>query len=277
MYGIGNFLGPPQKPYNPHGNTYNSGWRDHPNLSYVQYPRPYPIYQPYQPPKSSLEELVERLEQSEEKFQDRTKFNSQEIDKKISRLEQVVGRLESHGKLPSQTETNPRENVSAMTLRSGTVIEQQSQEKHDTKKTISAIEASDTNSQEEGDATTQERSLTPEPIESPYVMQPPFPSIFIKQAEEKEILDVKINIPLLKVIRKMPRYAPFLKELCANKRKLPGHENVNLGEHVSTVLTRRFPSKLKDQGMFATPRKIHRISLKEVLSWTNGKKWRKLQ
>ncbi|KAL4309623.1 hypothetical protein GQ457_01G010300 [Hibiscus cannabinus] len=84
-----------------------------------------------------------------------------------------------------------------MTLRSGMVIEQKSQEKHVTKKSASVIEVSDANSQEEGDATTQKRNSMPEPIQSPYVMQPPFPSRFIKQAEEKEILDVEINIPLL--------------------------------------------------------------------------------
>ncbi|KAL4296849.1 hypothetical protein GQ457_12G019510 [Hibiscus cannabinus] len=41
----------------------------------------------------------------------------------MSQLAQTVGRLESQGKLPSQTEANPRENVSAITLWSGTVIE----------------------------------------------------------------------------------------------------------------------------------------------------------
>ncbi|KAL4376329.1 hypothetical protein GQ457_02G033770 [Hibiscus cannabinus] len=133
VYGVGNFLGPPQWPYDPHSNKYNLGWRDHPNLSYVQYPRSLPPPQPYQPPKSSLEELVERLEQSREKFQDQTKFYSQEINEKIIRLEQAVGRLESQGKLPSQNETNPRESASAITLRSGPVIEQSAQKKGDTK------------------------------------------------------------------------------------------------------------------------------------------------
>ncbi|KAL4271958.1 hypothetical protein GQ457_13G030040 [Hibiscus cannabinus] len=188
-------------------------------------------------------------------------------------MEQAVGRLESRGKLPSQTETNPQENLSTMTLRSETVIEQQSQEKHDTKECTSAIEASDANSQEEGDATTQKRNSTPEPIQSPHVMQPPFPSRLIKEdkhAEDKEILNVEISILLLEVIRKMPRYACFLKELCTNKRKLSGHENVNLGKYVSAILTQLFPPKLKDQGLFSIPRKIHRISLKEVLSWTKG-------
>ncbi|KAL4341313.1 hypothetical protein GQ457_08G016340 [Hibiscus cannabinus] len=109
-----------------------------------------------------------------------------------------------------------------MTLRSGMVIEQQSQEKHETKKSTSVIETSDANSQEEGDATTQKRNSTPEPIQPTYVMKYPFPSRFIKQAKEKEILDIETNIPLLDVIQKMPRYAPFLKELCANNRNFTG-------------------------------------------------------
>ncbi|KAL4284201.1 hypothetical protein GQ457_16G015360 [Hibiscus cannabinus] len=49
---VGNFSGPPQRPYNAHSNTYNPGWRDHPNLNYAQNPRQYPTYQPHQPPKA---------------------------------------------------------------------------------------------------------------------------------------------------------------------------------------------------------------------------------
>ncbi|KAK8636611.1 hypothetical protein V6N13_124353 [Hibiscus sabdariffa] len=89
-----------------------------------------------------------------------------------------------------------------------------------------------------------------------------------KQAEEKEILDifrkVEINMPFLEVIWKVPRYAHFLKELFTNKRKLFEHEKVNLGEHVSAVLTRRLPPKLKDQGMFAIPCKIGKVGIKSL-------------
>ncbi|XP_017629135.1 uncharacterized protein LOC108472132 [Gossypium arboreum] len=99
---VGSFSGPPQRLHNPHSNTYNPGWRDHPDFSYGQnqrsnqsyQPRP-PPPQPYQPPKSSLESLVERLVQSQEKFQDRTESHLQEIDKQISQLAKTVGRLES--------------------------------------------------------------------------------------------------------------------------------------------------------------------------------------
>ncbi|KAL4318928.1 hypothetical protein GQ457_18G020700 [Hibiscus cannabinus] len=207
VYAVGTFPTPPQMPYNTYSNAYNPRWRDHSNFSYAQNSWPNPTYQPYQPLKSSLESLVERLEQSQE------------------RLTQSMSRLESCGKL----ETNPQENVSAMTLSSGMVIEQQSQENHDTKISTSAIEASDANSEEEGDATTQKRNSTPRPIQSPHIVQPLFPPRLIKEdkhAEEKEVMDVfgkvKINIPLLEVIQKMPRYARFLEELCANTRNFMG-------------------------------------------------------
>ncbi|KAK8502375.1 hypothetical protein V6N12_046161 [Hibiscus sabdariffa] len=55
---LGNFPGPPQRPYNPYSNSYNSGWRDHPNLSYA----PKPTYQPRPPqPQSSIKPSMETL------------------------------------------------------------------------------------------------------------------------------------------------------------------------------------------------------------------------
>ncbi|KAK8681373.1 hypothetical protein V6N13_053777 [Hibiscus sabdariffa] len=265
---VGNFPGPPQRPYNPHSNTYNPGWRDHPNLNYA----PNPTYQPrppqqYQPPnKPSLETLMERLVQSQEQYQTRSDSRIQELEKQMSQLAQTVGRLESRGKLPSQTETNPRENVSAITLRSGTVVEPPIQREKE------SPESTNSDSPKEGDTATQKENPTPEPEESPYAPKPPFPARFLKkdkQAEEKEILDVfrkvEINIPLLEVIRKIPRYARFLKDLCTNKRKLFGHEKVNLGENVSAVLTRRLPPKLKDQGMFTIPCKIGKLGIKRAM------------
>ncbi|KAG8478126.1 hypothetical protein CXB51_027842 [Gossypium anomalum] len=51
----GNFPGPPQRRYDPYANTYNPGWRDHPNLSYEANPRynqPYQNQVPQQPQDS---------------------------------------------------------------------------------------------------------------------------------------------------------------------------------------------------------------------------------
>ncbi|KAL4297072.1 hypothetical protein GQ457_12G029210 [Hibiscus cannabinus] len=275
VYGVGNFPGPPQMPYDPYGDTYNSGWQDHPNFSYAQDPWSYPTYQPYEPPNSTLEDLLDQIVQSQSQLaQSQTQTNSrmqemekqvtqtnsrmQEMEKQVSLLAQTMSRFDSHlqGKLPSQTEPNPKENVSVITLRSGTVIEPSVQTQKEKR----------SNADSQGDNAT-------EPEASPYAAQPPFPVRFIeedKRAKEKENLDVsrkgEVHIPLLEVIREMPRYAHFLKELCANTIKFSGQEKVNL---ISVVLTRWFPLKIKDQDMVATTRKINKISLKEVLSWSN--------
>ncbi|KAK8549097.1 hypothetical protein V6N12_061995 [Hibiscus sabdariffa] len=284
---VGNFPGPPQRQYNPNANTYNPGWRDNSNFSYAQNSRP---NQQHQPQKPSLESIVERLALSQEKFQLKTEAHFQEIDKQMSQLTLAVSRLESKGRLPSQTEANPRENVSAITLWSGTVIEpiprnadaasktqgeeklkSEENQKSDAKEKKERKEKS----KEEDGANAQERKQgksQQSPIISPYATPPPFPSRLVKrdkQTEEKEILDVfrkvEINIPLLDVIRKVPRYARFLKNLCTTKRKLTGNEKVNLGENVSAVFQRKLPPKLKDQGMFAIPCKIGEVEIKRAM------------
>ncbi|KAL4297168.1 hypothetical protein GQ457_12G002490 [Hibiscus cannabinus] len=193
----------------------------------------------------------------------------QEVEKQLSLLAKTASRLESQiqEKFPSQTELDPEENVSIITPRSETVVEPPIQEQKEAEKSLNS------GSQEGDDATTKEGSATPEPKASPYVAQPPFPVRVIeedKRAKEKENLDVfrkgEVYIPLIEVIQEMPRYAHFLKELCANTIKFSGQAKVNLGEHISMVLTQWFPPKIKDQDMVAITRKIHKISLKEVLS-----------
>ncbi|XP_040968596.1 uncharacterized protein [Gossypium hirsutum] len=128
---VGGFPGPPQRRYDPFSNTYNPGWKDHPNLNYGANPRHNPPYQPrpLQPPQqqhkpsTSLEAVVERLAADAAKYQQRTDASIQELTNQVSKLSMAVNRLESQGKLPSQTELNPRQNASAIILRSGKVLE----------------------------------------------------------------------------------------------------------------------------------------------------------
>ncbi|XP_017613919.1 uncharacterized protein LOC108459066 [Gossypium arboreum] len=270
---INNFPGPSQRPYNPYGNTFNSSWRDHPNLSYGNknqnyQPRP-PPFPNQSPQKTSLETIVEKLAISQEKFQTQTQSHLQEIDKQISQLAQTVGRLESQGRLPSQTETNPTENVSAITLRSGIVISPvpiKEPEKIEKDKEDTSLK-----SQEEKSSPTSGKVI-PSLSFSTYETLPPFPGRLArhnKKEDEKEILDifkkVEINIPLLDVIRKVPKYAKFLKDLCTNRRRLSGNERVNLNENISAVFQRRLPPKYKDQAMFAIPCKIGKVGIKRAM------------
>ncbi|XP_022869921.1 uncharacterized protein LOC111389256 [Olea europaea var. sylvestris] len=47
---VGSFPGQPQRNYNPYSNTYNPGWRDHPNLSYGNQKVNQPNFQQYRQP-----------------------------------------------------------------------------------------------------------------------------------------------------------------------------------------------------------------------------------
>ena len=72
---------------------------------------------------------------------------------------------------------------------------------------------------------------------------PPFPQAFhgkkgIKNALEiLEVLrQVKVNIPLLDMIKQVLTYAKFVKDLCTIKRGLNVNKKVFLIEQVSTII-----------------------------------------
>ncbi|XP_027156566.1 uncharacterized protein LOC113757581, partial [Coffea eugenioides] len=97
--------------------------------------------------------------------------------------------------------------------------------------------------------------VTSNPIPTTKTNPPPFPSRLEKpkkQDKEKEVLEifrkVEINIPLLDAIKQVPRYAKFLRDLCANRKRLKGDERVIVGENVSAILQRKLPPKCGDPG-----------------------------
>ncbi|XP_031105706.1 uncharacterized protein LOC116010433 [Ipomoea triloba] len=273
---IGGFPGQPQRNYDPYSNTYNPGWRDHPNFSYKprpQFPQfqprqliqeqPSSSQQPYSNSSMSLEDIVKSLATNTQQFQQETRTSIQHLESQMSQLASTVSRLESQGKLASQTIVNPKQNVSAITLRSGKGLEEHTQ----VRKTL--------NRDEENEKEVHQPQNDQKPIkEHPksLVIPPPFPSRLAKSKkaeEEKEIFEtfrkVEVNIPLLDAIKQIPRYAKFLKELCTNKRKLKGNEMVSMGENVSAVLQKKLPPKCKDPGMFTIPCKIGNVNVDSAM------------
>ncbi|CAL9001063.1 unnamed protein product [Prunus brigantina] len=92
---------------------------------------------------------------------------------------------------------------------------------------------------------------------NPYLPPIPFPGRLATSKHDKsfaEIYDilskVNVNLPLLDMIRNMPTYAKFFKELNSHKRRYSPHEKVLVSENVSAVLQRKLPPKLKDPGSF---------------------------
>ncbi|KAL6320029.1 hypothetical protein AAG906_003126 [Vitis piasezkii] len=84
---------------------------------------------------------------------------------------------------------------------------------------------------------------------------PPFPQALhgkkgIRNASEiLEVLrQVKVNIPLLDMIKQVPTYAKFLKDLCTIKRGLNVNKKAFLTEQVSVIIQCKSPLKYKDPG-----------------------------
>ncbi|XP_062167000.1 uncharacterized protein LOC133873296 [Alnus glutinosa] len=114
----------PQRKYDPYSSTYNPGWRDHSNLSYgnpqVNQPETqnHPSYQQYKQPYP-LDNNRAKLLILE------TRANIQILDNQMGQMATAISQLkaQSLGKLPSHTVVNPRENASAIVLRSDKEVE----------------------------------------------------------------------------------------------------------------------------------------------------------
>ncbi|KAL6336064.1 hypothetical protein AAG906_010333 [Vitis piasezkii] len=86
-------------------------------------------------------------------------------------------------------------------------------------------------------------------------ISPPFPQALhgkkgIRNASEiLEVLrQVKVNIPLLDMIKQVPTYEKFLKDLCTIKRGLNVNKKAFLTEQVSAIIQCKSPLKYKDPG-----------------------------
>ena len=91
----------------------------------------------------------------------------------------------------------------------------------------------------------------------------------VNQTEMLEVLwQVKVNIPLLDMIKQVPTYAKFLKDLCTVKRGLNVNKKAFLTEQVSAIIECKIPVKYKDPGCPTISVNIGSISVeKELLDW----------
>ncbi|XP_070009363.1 uncharacterized protein LOC142162274 [Nicotiana tabacum] len=61
---------------------------------------------------------------------------------------------------------------------------------------------------------------------------------------------VQINIPLVDLLQKVPKYVKYIKDIVANKRRQTEFETVALIEECSSRIQRKLPQKLKDPDSF---------------------------
>ena len=219
------------------------------------------------------------LQQNVMSFQQETRSSIHNLEKQMGQVASSVGKLEAqiNGKLPSQA-LNPKENVSAIMLRSGKELEEKKLKQIEMEEEEEIETELSTKKEHPHPPQTKTKTNTPNvtfhSINSSFKTNPPFPvssSRSKKEDKEKEILEVfkkvELNISLLDAIKQIPKYAKFLKELCTTKRafKLKGHETVSMGEVVSAVVQKNLPLKQKDPGAFTIPCVIGNASFKRAL------------
>ena len=184
------------------------------------------------------------------------------FNKRLDDLQYSVSRFTSQqhiqekGKFPSQKQPNPsglhEESSSSdsnsklnvvkaiITLRSGKEL---------TKPSLKAIDP-----EHEAIDTELGEVVIKQTVEE-YKPSPPFPQSLktkkkaINQAEILEVLrQVKVNIPLLDMIKQVLTYAKFLKDLCTIKKGLNIDKKGFLTEQVNAIIRCKTPVKYKDPG-----------------------------
>ena len=123
----------------------------------------------------------------------------------------------SSGKLPSQMVVNPRENASAIVLRSGKEVKipikvAPASSKQENEKNVNA----DRNLP--NDAEVPKRKFLPLSNYKPVPLFPQALEESRKYEKNKDLYETfhrrEVNIPFLDAIKQVPHYAKFLKELC---------------------------------------------------------------
>ncbi|XP_015162889.1 uncharacterized protein [Solanum tuberosum] len=94
-------------------------------------------------------------------------------------------------------------------------------------------------------------------------LPPLFPQRLKKQNEDEcfgkflsLLKQVQINLPLVDILQGIPKYANYVKDIVASKRRLTEYETVALTEECRSRIKNRLPKNLKDPSSFTVQIKI---------------------
>ncbi|KAK9208748.1 hypothetical protein WN944_001108 [Citrus x changshan-huyou] len=217
---------------NPYSQTYNPGWRNHPNFSWrnnnnaqsSQAPPPqnFQNTQPFipyvLPPWKNLEDTMHSFIRKQDAINNQNAQTFSDLKDALDKIAYALT-IQEKGKFSAQPRPNPKirnapmdQVKSVITLRSGKVIDWPIPE---------PCENENSKGKEELDKLTPSEEITIVPSESPFPHALNKPRKSNHSSEIYEIFkQVKVNIPLLDAIKQVPLYAKFLKDLCTVTRKL---------------------------------------------------------
>ncbi|XP_049384404.1 uncharacterized protein LOC125848534 [Solanum stenotomum] len=166
------------------------------------------------------------------------------LEKQITQVANSMN-LRPHGGLPGDTEPNPKQ-LNAVSIRSGLQLEELAPKKRN-------IEAG-TKEKKVEEVVKSSNVEVPVPQKK---LPPPFPQRLRKKNEDEcfgkflsLLKQIHINLPLVDMLQGISKYAKYVKEIVANKRRLSEYEIVAITEKCSSRIQNRLPKKLKDPGSF---------------------------
>ncbi|GJU41074.1 reverse transcriptase domain-containing protein [Tanacetum coccineum] len=114
---------------------------------------------------------------------------------------------------------------------------------------------------------------TTQPLVKPQQSSIPFLNRSTKEKEEAQqrkflenLKQLHINIPFIKALVQMPKYAKYLKSLLTNKYRLEEAYTVTINERCSTVLCNKLPAKEKDPESFTILCQVSNLKINNALA-----------
>ncbi|GJT35694.1 reverse transcriptase domain-containing protein [Tanacetum coccineum] len=257
-----------------------------------------PVYQaqPYQAPAQQMQGVSKTDFENYVKANDAVLRNMQNqgqgLQNQMTNLTEMLSKFvnsntassSNSGSLPSNTVTNPKEDLKGITTRSGAsyqgptiptssprVAERRTEV---TKDTIFPTNNRITEDVQPPVVPVENQNPVSEPVNAPVSAPMPNPKPSIpypsRQNDEKhrenaneqkekfyEIFkDMSFEISFMDALTLMPKFASTLKALIGNKEKLSEMARTPLNEHCSAVILNKLPEKLGDPGRFLIPCKF---------------------
>ncbi|KAK9057912.1 hypothetical protein SSX86_022751 [Deinandra increscens subsp. villosa] len=209
-----------------------------------------------------------------------------DLQRSVGDIAKQLKELNSRGgQFSGSTYKNPNANVNAITTRSGRVVHSPSPAVDDEEPVDEEIELETPGGRVHESVTpastapnveaeiVREKPLkweavkekkrvrfAPKPITADDLKRVPYPERLVQQKNAREygqflelLKQLRVTLPFTDVIRQMPKYAKFLKDMLTNKKKLENFSDVTLDAQCSAMVQNRLPEKLTDPGTFTIP------------------------
>ncbi|KAA3488423.1 Transposon Ty3-I Gag-Pol polyprotein [Gossypium australe] len=198
-----------------------------------------------------LKNFIAALDIRFQKIETKLEASTQELKDQIGKLAKQISER-PQGRLPSNTETNPREQIQAIIAQDSEGLDKPNSKQ----KNVVEEDMVEVNNKPKS-----------------YKPRIPYPEAITKDDTEerfgkflKLLKKLHINLSFLEALSQMPDFRKFLKKLLINKRKIDEESHLELEAVCSVMLQNKLPQKLKDPGSFTIPCLIGSLSIDNALA-----------